>query len=131
MLLNFVVPRFAGVFEQSRMVMPLPTKMMLEASSFVQSYGPADHRSGRGARGGAMYAYIRTQAGRLWWDTLRLEDSSAGRCAAQGRDGPVRARHGDAGRRTACRWCSRIGIAAAILNNRKIAGVAGHVSLRA
>src|ERR1700738_4540053 len=38
-LLNFVVPRFASVFEQSRMAMPLPTKIMLEASRFVQSYG--------------------------------------------------------------------------------------------
>src|SRR5207302_2066270 len=38
-LLNFVVPKFASVFEQSRIAMPLPTKLMLEASNFVQSYG--------------------------------------------------------------------------------------------
>src|SRR5437763_5016762 len=38
-LLNFVVPKFASVFEQSRIAMPLPTKLMLETSHFVQSYG--------------------------------------------------------------------------------------------
>src|SRR5271156_5440869 len=40
-LMNFVVPRFAGVFEQSRMAMPLPTKIMLEGSKIVQKYGLA------------------------------------------------------------------------------------------
>src|ERR1700736_5212494 len=38
-LLNFVVPKFADVFQQSRIAMPLPTKLMLEASHFVQTYG--------------------------------------------------------------------------------------------
>ena len=38
-LMNFVVPRFASVFEQSRIEMPLPTKMLLEGSKFLQSYG--------------------------------------------------------------------------------------------
>src|SRR3984957_3725413 len=38
-LLNFVVPRLAGIFEGSRMVMPLPTRMMLESSKFIQTYG--------------------------------------------------------------------------------------------
>src|SRR5277367_3967057 len=38
-LMNFVVPRFAGVFEQSHMVMPAPTRMLIETSHMVQSYG--------------------------------------------------------------------------------------------
>ncbi len=38
-LMNFVVPRFASVFEQSRIEMPLPTKMLLEGSKFMQTYG--------------------------------------------------------------------------------------------
>src|ERR1700675_3553090 len=38
-LMNFVVPRFAGVFEQSHIVMPAPTRMLIETSHLVQSYG--------------------------------------------------------------------------------------------
>src|SRR5712691_5608000 len=37
-LLNFVVPRFASVFEESRMKIPLPTQIMLDASKIVQDY---------------------------------------------------------------------------------------------
>src|SRR5271170_8049978 len=36
-LMNFVVPRFAGVFEQSHLVMPAPTRMLIETSHMVQS----------------------------------------------------------------------------------------------
>lgn len=70
-LMNFVVPRFASVFEQSRIEMPLPTKIMLEGSKFLQMYGWI----GVAAVAGfaiAMFSYIRTGPGRLWWDTLRL-----------------------------------------------------------
>ena len=95
-LLNFVVPRFASVFEQSRMVMPLPTKIMLEASKFVQAYGLLIIGSVAVAAI-AFYGYIRTEGGRLWWDTIAAEDAGVGRRAAQGGDGPVRAGHGDAG----------------------------------
>src|ERR1700722_5022122 len=38
-LMNFVVPRFASVFEQSRIEMPLPTKFLMEGSKFLQNYG--------------------------------------------------------------------------------------------
>src|SRR6202158_3273670 len=37
-LLNWVVPKFATVFEQSHLAMPLPTKIMLQASKIVHSY---------------------------------------------------------------------------------------------
>ena len=37
-LLTFVVPRFATVFTGSHMKIPLPTKIMLDASSFVKAY---------------------------------------------------------------------------------------------
>ena len=70
-LMNFVVPRFASVFEQSRMEMPLPTKFLLEGSKFLQNYGAL----GLGTlivSAIALYSYVRTSRGRLWWDTLRL-----------------------------------------------------------
>src|SRR5690349_11302830 len=70
-LMNFVVPRFASVFEQSRIEMPLPTKMLLEGSKFLQSYGLIGLAALVIIVIG-MYSYVRTVRGRLWWDTLRL-----------------------------------------------------------
>ncbi|HYZ85024.1 MAG TPA: type II secretion system F family protein [Bryobacteraceae bacterium] len=70
-LLTFVVPRFATIFEQSRMAMPLPTKIMLESSRLLQSYGLI-FLAGITAVGVAAYTYIQSAAGRLWWDTFRL-----------------------------------------------------------
>ena len=95
-LLTFVVPRFAAVFADSHLKIPVPTKIMLEASAFIQAYwwiGAA-----------ALVAFIvfwttytRTVAGRLWWDGARLKIPHARRNAPQGRDRAVRAGHGDPG----------------------------------
>jgi general secretion pathway protein F len=71
-LLTFVVPRFATVFEQSHMKMPLPTQIMLEASKLVQSFGWMVIAGVVGLIA-VMQAYIRTEAGKLSWDTLRLK----------------------------------------------------------
>ena len=71
-LMNFVVPRFAAVFEESRIEMPLPTKMLMVGSNFLQHYGGiclialALFAIG-------MFTYVRTASGRMWWDTLRLK----------------------------------------------------------
>jgi general secretion pathway protein F len=70
-LMTFVAPRFAAVFEQSRMVIPLPTRIMLETSKWMQAYGWILAVS-LVAFAAALYSYIRTTTGRLWWDTLRL-----------------------------------------------------------
>jgi general secretion pathway protein F len=71
-LMNFVVPRFASVFEESRIEMPLPTKILLEGSKFLQSYGWIGITAVVALAVG-MFSYVRTSAGRLWWDTLRLK----------------------------------------------------------
>src|SRR5208283_4800499 len=71
-LLNFVVPRFATIFDQSHIAMPLPTKMMLEASNFVHAYAMPFFIA-LGVFAIVMYSYVRTVKGRLWWDTLRLK----------------------------------------------------------
>jgi type II secretory pathway component PulF len=71
LLLNFVVPRFAALFADSRMKIPAPTQIMLTASQFVQAYW---------WMGAALLVavtiawrlYTRTPAGRLWWDATRL-----------------------------------------------------------
>ena len=71
LLLNFVVPRFAALFSDSRMKIPAPTQMMLVASQFVQAYW----WMGAAALVVTLAAwrfYTRTPAGRLWWDAARL-----------------------------------------------------------
>jgi general secretion pathway protein F len=71
-LLKFVVPRFAAVFEDSRIPMPLPTRIMMETSHFVESWGLL-------IVGGLFLlvllhqAWIRTSSGRLRWDSFRLK----------------------------------------------------------
>src|ERR1700676_4638927 len=70
-LLNFVVPRFALIFSDPRMKIPTPTLILLEVSAAVQAYWlPA--ALGFLVSVVLFQVYIRTQAGRLWWDTIRL-----------------------------------------------------------
>jgi general secretion pathway protein F len=71
-LLNFVVPRFAALFADSTMKIPVPTQIMLTASSFVRTYWWI----GASAIGAVVIfwrAYTSTAAGRLWWDNARLK----------------------------------------------------------
>jgi general secretion pathway protein F len=71
LLLNFVVPRFAALFADSRMKIPAPTQMMLVASQFVQAYWWIG-ATALVATAVAWRFYTRTPAGRLWWDAARL-----------------------------------------------------------
>jgi type II secretory pathway component PulF len=71
-LLNFVVPRFSAVFADSHMKIPAPTRIMLDASHYVQDYW--------WIAAAAMAitlviwrVYTRTTVGRLWWDGARLK----------------------------------------------------------
>jgi general secretion pathway protein F len=71
-LLTFVVPKFATIFSDPRMKIPLPTQIMLTASNIVQSYW--------WVAAGTLAAtilfwttYTRTAAGRFWWDGTRLK----------------------------------------------------------
>src|SRR5579885_3410642 len=70
-LLNFVVPRFAAVFSDSHMKIPLPTQIMLEASKVVQEYWWVAALAIVGTLA-VWRLYTRTAAGRLWWDSVRL-----------------------------------------------------------
>ena len=121
-LLNFVVPRFASIFEESHMKIPLPTQIMLEASQ---------HRAGLLVDGRAGALVART-------DRCCRATSARGGPAVVGHAPPedAAARATRCGRRkrrgsrapwrrwwrTACRWCSRSASPAAILNNKTIAG---------
>jgi general secretion pathway protein F len=119
-LMTFVVPRFAAVFEESRMRMPLPTKILIETSRAVQRYGWIAF-SGVAAATLAVYSYVRTSAGRLWWDSLRLRLPVLG-------DALRKAETARFARAMATLVANNvplvqsIGIAGAILNNKRIAG---------
>ncbi len=120
LLMNFVVPRFASVFEQSRMQIPTPTRIMLETSRFVQSYAwiaavvaialIVTHQS-----------YTRTVAGRLWWDTFRLRLPLLGESMRKAETARF-ARAMATLVSNSVPLVQALGIAGAILNNRKIAG---------
>ncbi len=70
-LLNYVVPKFAAIFEDARQALPLPTQILLGASNFTKTYwwlfllvfvaGSAGFAS-----------FIRTEKGRLFWDRTKL-----------------------------------------------------------
>lgn len=70
-LLDFVVPRFASVFDDGRMKIPTPTLIMLQASKIVQDWS---WLVGIVTVGTIVLfrAYTQSQAGRLWWDNARL-----------------------------------------------------------
>jgi general secretion pathway protein F len=71
-LMYYVVPRFASAFAASQMAIPLPTQIMLSISDFVRTYGWIFLLAfilGMAA----FQSYIRSVAGRLWWDRARLK----------------------------------------------------------
>ncbi|HWQ53320.1 MAG TPA: type II secretion system F family protein [Bryobacteraceae bacterium] len=119
-LLNFVVPRFASVFAESRMQVPLPTKIMLAASKFVQAYWWFA-AGGLAAGLAAFRAYIRTVPGRFWWDGMRLRLPLLGDALRKAETARF-ARAMATLVANSVPLVQAIGISAAILNNRRIAG---------
>jgi general secretion pathway protein F len=118
-LMYFVVPRFASVFETGNLKMPLPTKIMLDVSAFVRAWGWVGG-AGLAAFIAVLQAYIRTPDGRLWWDALRLRIPLLG-------DALRKAETARFARAMATLVANSVplvqslGIARAILNNRRIA----------
>ena len=70
-LLDFVVPRFASIFEDGRMQIPTPTKIMLDVSKVVQDWSWVVALAIIGVSV-AFRLYTRTVAGKSWWDGTRL-----------------------------------------------------------
>jgi type II secretory pathway component PulF len=66
-----IVPQFTKMFQQMGQVLPLSTRMLLGMSEFVTRYGIFT-----GILLALAYVvfsrYIKTPAGRLWWDGLKL-----------------------------------------------------------
>ncbi len=120
LLMYYVVPRFAAVFEDSRMRMPLPTQILLQVSNAVKAYGWIA-ALGLLAGFGAMQAYIRTAVGRLWWDTFRLRIPLLGDALRKAETARFARAMGTLVA-NAVPLVQSIHISAAILNNRRISG---------
>ena len=119
-LMYFVVPRFAQVFQDSRMRMPLPTEILLQVSDLVKSYGWLVG-IGLVAAAVSLRTYIRTVPGRLWWDTIRLRIPLLGDALRKAETSRF-ARAMETLVANSVPLVQSLGIAGAILNNRKIAG---------
>ncbi|MFN3821541.1 MAG: type II secretion system F family protein, partial [bacterium] len=70
-LTTFVVPKFAAVYAQINMELPLPTKLLIGLSEILRSYWWAFGL----IVGGIIFGftrYIKTEKGRIWWDNTLL-----------------------------------------------------------
>ncbi len=121
-LLTFVVPRFAQVFQDSHLKIPLPTKIMLESSKVVKTYGWMA-ATAIFVFITAMSTYIRTLSGRIWWDGMRLRIPVLG-IALRKSEVARFARAMGTLVSNSVPLVQSIAIAGATLNNKKIAGVA-------
>jgi len=119
-LLNFVVPRFAAVFEESRMRVPLATQIMMDVSRWLKAYGWMLALAVTAAAA-ALYSYVRTAPGRLWWDTLRLKIPVLGGALRRAETARF-ARAMSTLVANGVPLVQSIGISGAILSNRRIAG---------
>jgi general secretion pathway protein F len=70
-LLDFVVPRFASIFNDGHMQIPVPTKIMLEVSQVVQDWSWLVALVLVTAIV-SFRVYTKSAAGKLWWDKARL-----------------------------------------------------------
>jgi general secretion pathway protein F len=117
-LMFFVVPRFAAVFEGGRIPMPTPMHIMLETSRFLQNWGLV----GLGiivALVVAFRAWVATPAGRFSWDSLRLRMPMFGEAIRKAETARF-ARAMSTLVANSVPLVQSIGISAAILNNRRI-----------
>jgi len=125
-LLTFVVPRFATIFEDSTMKMPTPTRILLEASNVVKAYWfPV-----AAVIVGLLVAwriYTRTAKGRLWWDTVRIRIPLLGDALLKAETARFSRAMGTLVANTVP-LVQSIAIAAATLNNKMIAAAMGGVA---
>jgi general secretion pathway protein F len=77
LLLGWVVPRFAQVFEEAGKALPLPTLIMMQVSKGFREYGWLAALL-VAASLWAWSRWVRTESGRLRWDGWRLKAPLAG-----------------------------------------------------
>lgn len=126
-LMTFVVPRFAQVFESGNIPMPLPTKVMIDTSRWLQTWGPLVIAVIVMAFIG-FQTYIRTYNGRLWWDKIRLKIPVLGDALRKAETARFARAMGTLVANTVP-LVQSLGIAGAILNNRYMSKALDAVSL--
>lgn len=70
-LLNYVIPKFAEVFQDAGQAMPLPTQILLSLSEFTTSYWWVMLLAVAVLAGG-FSRLVAGDRGRWWWDRLKL-----------------------------------------------------------
>jgi len=118
-LLNFVVPRFASIFDGTTMKVPVPAQIMIEASYIVRTYWWMA-ASVLTAAAISWRVYTRTVAGRMWWDGLRLRIPLLGDALLKAETSRFARAMGTLVANTVP-LVQSLNIAAATLNNRTIA----------
>jgi len=70
-MLTFILPQFMILFEGKEDILPMPTKMLMAMSASLRHYWYLYIVAVGGGTGGLFY-FIRTDAGRVWWDMVKL-----------------------------------------------------------
>ncbi len=126
LLITFVVPRFASIFNDTTMKIPTPTKIMLEVSNVIRAWWWVGATALVGLAS-FWRAYTSTTAGRLWWDGFRLRTPLLGQALLKAETARFARAMATLVANTVP-LVQAIGIAAATLNNRTLtvalAGVA-------
>lgn len=76
-LVVFVVPKFGEIFSDLNQPMPLMTRIIVDASSGIRRWWWLMILVSSVLFGG-LYAYVKSEAGRLWWDNVVLRLPLAG-----------------------------------------------------
>jgi len=119
-LLNFVVPRFAQIFSDPHLKIPTPTLLMMQASQIVQDWW-LPFAITLAVVIVVFYTYIKTTAGRLWWDTLRLRIPLLGDAIRKAETSRFARAMGTLVA-SSVPLVASIGISRGILNNQRMAG---------
>ncbi len=76
-LLNYVIPRFAEIFQEAGQALPLPTQILLGVSGFTRGYWWVFLLVLAGL-GVGFSRLLASPKGRLWWDGLKLRTVGIG-----------------------------------------------------
>ena len=76
-LLNYVIPRFAEIFDEAGRALPLPTQILLGVSGFTRGYWWVFVLV-LGGLGVGFSRLLASPRGRLWWDGLKLRTPGIG-----------------------------------------------------
>ena len=76
-LLNYVIPRFAEIFDEAGRALPLPTQILLGVSGFTRGYWWV-FLLVLGGLGVGISRLLANPGGRLWWDGLKLRTAGIG-----------------------------------------------------